>query len=216
VCDVAVEQLVNGKARASAIWDAVHLAAGELMLGARFPVERTQRNGDALHANTAANALHYCYRTSTSPETRLLLTLQAVAWMQKYRQLIHGRKLLDGALDITRLDAAAAPESLPAATDEILATRTANPSQAARLAYAVGQRTGGADYLMHTARGLLPLKASGDPHDIKFPVAICEDLDLISPAWRPHLLAAATYSFWGTDRPDNPVMQQVREAVKRL
>jgi hypothetical protein len=213
---LAVDQLVSGKASARAIWDAVHLAAGELMLASRFAAERTQRNGDALHANTAANALHYCYRTSTSPETRLLLTLQAVAWMQKYRQLIQGKRLLDESLDITRLDAAAAPESLPAATDEILATRTANPSQAARLAYAVGQRTGGAEHLIHAARGLLPLKASGDPHDIKFPVAILEDLDLVSPAWRPHLLAAATYSFWGSDRPDNLVMQQVREAVQGL
>ena len=62
----------------------------------------------------------------------------------------------------------------------------------------------------------MPVKSSGDPHDIKFPVAIFEDLDLVSPVWRPHLLAAAAFSFWGSERPDLPVMQQVREAVSKL
>jgi hypothetical protein len=69
---------------------------------------------------------------------------------------------------------------------------------------------------LQSARALLPLKASGDPHDIKFPAAIFEDLALVSPAWQPHLLAAAVYSFWGSDRPDNPAVQQVREAVRKL
>jgi hypothetical protein len=60
------------------------------------------------------------------------------------------------------------------------------------------------------------VKSSGDPHDIKFPVAIFEDLGLVSPGWRSHLTAAAAFSFWGIDRPDLPAMQQVREAVKKL
>jgi hypothetical protein len=53
-----------------------------------------------------------------------------------------------------------------------------------------------------------------DPHDIKFPVAIFEDLDLVSPGWRPHLMAAAAFSYW--ERPDLPVMQQAREAIATL
>ena len=57
---------------------------------------------------------------------------------------------------------------------------------------------------------------SGDPHDIKFPVAIFEDLDLVSPGWQPNVLAAAVFSFWGSDRPDRPAMQQVREALRTL
>ena len=70
--------------------------------------------------------------------------------------------------------------------------------------------------LLQAARRLLPVNASGDPHDIKFPVAIFEDLDLVSPMWRPHLLAAAVFSFWGSDRPDSNWMQQVREAVQTV
>jgi hypothetical protein len=215
-CDLAVEQLVEGKSKAAAIWDAVHMAAGELMLGAIPPTERSQRNGDALHANTAANALHYAFRTSTLPDTRLLLTLQALTWMHMYRQLIEKKKMLAGAMDITGLTGAELPETTQAAVDEILAIRTATPQNAARLAFALAKRAGGKEQLLQAARGLLPVKASGDPHDIKFPVAIFEDLGLVSPAWQPHLLAAAVYSFWGSDRPDHPVMQQVRELLRKV
>ena len=45
--------------------------------------------------------------------------------------------------------------------------------------------------LLSAARRTIPTKSSGDPHDIKFPVAIFEDLHLISPNWRPHVTAAA-------------------------
>jgi hypothetical protein len=215
-CDLAVAQLVAGKAQAGAIWDAVHLAAGELMLDSQIPQPRSQRNGDALHANTAANALHYAFRTSGVPETRLLLTLQAVAWMHMFRQLIRNKNQLDGTIDIARLTGAALPVADAAAIDEILATRTSRPHHAARMAFGLAQRPRAPEQLVRAARELLPLKAGGDPHDIKFPVAIFEDLDLVSPAWRPHVLAAATFSFWGSDRPDNAVMQQVREAVRGL
>jgi hypothetical protein len=47
-------------------------------------------------------------------------------------------------------------------------------------------------------------------------VAVFEDLDLVSPGWRPHILASAVFSFCGSDRPDNPRMEQVREAVRKL
>jgi hypothetical protein len=72
------------------------------------------------------------------------------------------------------------------------------------------------DTLLRSARRLIPRKCSGDPHDLKFPVAIFEDVELVSPPWRPHLLAAAAFSFWGSDRPDNPAMEQAREAIRKL
>src|SRR5207244_8393975 len=34
-CELAVKQLTEGKARAGAVWDAVHLAAGELVLSSK-------------------------------------------------------------------------------------------------------------------------------------------------------------------------------------
>jgi hypothetical protein len=215
-CDLAVRNLMEGKAKAGAVWDAIHLIAGELMLAAGFDRQRTQRSGDALHANTAANALHYAFRASSRADTRLLLTLQGLAWMHLYRRLIREKQLLDETIDITRLPGGKLPDSSQEAIDQVLATRTDEPHHAAGLALSLAERPAGKEQLLRAARALLARKASGDPHDIKFPVAIFEDLDLISPAWQPRLLAASVYSFWGSDRPDNPVMQRVLEAAKAM
>jgi hypothetical protein len=212
-CDTAVRRLVDGKARAGAVWDAVHLAAGEMVLSVQ-PRGGNRPDGNALHANTAANALHYAFRASALQDTRLLLTLQALAWMHLYRES-RRNNLLPGVMDITNLVAPKLPDQPDAAVEEILATRTERPHRAALLAFALA-RHGRPETLLHAARRLLAVKSSGDPHDIKFPVAIFEDLDLVGSAWRPHLLAAAVFSFWGSERPDLPVMQQVRQAVQKL
>ncbi len=214
-CDLAVERLAEGKAQAGAIWDAVHLAAGELVLRSKPFSPKAQTNGDALHANTAANALHYAFRASTLPDTRLLLALQAMAWMPLYRNLSIRKKLLTPEIDVTQLTGATLPETPEAAIDAVLATRTDKPHEAARLTFAFARRHP-TEPLLRAARRLLLSKSSGDPHDIKFPVAILEDVEGISPEWRPHLLAAAAFSFWGSDRPDNPAMERVREAVRHL
>jgi hypothetical protein len=214
-CDLAVKQLVDGKAQAGAVWDAVHLAAGELVLSSKPFSPKGQTNGDALHANTAANALHYGFRASTRPDTRLLLALQAMAWMPLYRNLSIKKKLLTPEIDVTRLRGDKVPEKPEAAIDAILATRSEKPHEAGRLAFAFAQQHQ-TEPLLRAARRLLAKKATGDPHDIKFPVATFEDLDLVSPAWRPHFLATAVYAFQGSDRPDNPAMQQVRAALRKL
>jgi hypothetical protein len=208
-CDLAVSQLVAGKAQAGAIWDAVHLTAGELVLSVEPRGSRP--DGNALHANTSANALHYAFRAAAVPETRLLLTLQALAWMDMYRKS-RKKGLLKDAGEITAFEGSELPDNPAAAIDVILTTRTAKPHEASRLAFAFAQRYP-VGPLLNAARSLLPTKSSGDPHDIKFPVAIFEDLGLVSARWRPHLLSAAAFSFWGSDRPDSPVMQQVREAL---
>lgn len=211
-CDLAVKHLAEGKAQAGAIWDAVHLAAGELVLSVK-PKQGNRPDGNALHANTAANALHYAFRSSTLPDTRLLLTLQALSWMDLYRK--SRAKDIPAVTDITALTGKELLQKPEAAINEVLATRTDSPHEAGRLAFALA-RNNGVEPLLRAARRLLPMKASADPHDIKFPVAIFEDLDLISARWRPHLLAAGVFSFWGTDRPDNARMEQLREAVRRI
>jgi hypothetical protein len=215
-CDLALRQLATGKAQASAVWDAVHLAAGELALRCRLTGPQQRTHGDALHANTAVNALHYAFRAATQPDTRLLLTLQGLAWAGLYRDLVTRKKLLARVIDITALkEEAKPPESTDEAVRAILASRTIKPHEASRLAFALAQRHR-VGPLLQEARRLLPSKSSGDPHDLKFPVAICEDLDLVSPGWRPHLLAAATFSFCGSDRPDLPAIERAREALRNL
>jgi hypothetical protein len=211
-CAVAVRNLSEGKAHAGAVWDAVHLAAGEMVFSVK-PRGGNRPDGNALHANTAANALHYAFRASGNRDTRLLLTLQALAWTDMYRK--SRRKDINTSMEIAALMGAEIPDKPAAAIDAILATRTADPHEAGRLAFTFAQRHRPAP-LLCAARRLVPTKSSGDPHDIKFPVAIFEDLDLVSPGWRPPLLAAAAFSFWGSDRPDNPVMEKVRDAVRTL
>jgi len=214
-CELAMNQLTEGKARAGAVWDAVHLAAGELVLSSQTHNPGRPVNSCALHSNTATNALHYAFRASSNEHTRLLLTLQAVAWMGLFRECVVKGKHLVAPKEITALAGPEPPDKPDAAIDEILATRTEKPHEAALLTFAFAQRHR-PELLLRRARQLLPMKSSGDPHDIKFPVAIFEDLDFVNPGWRPHLLAAGAYSFWGTDRPDNPAMEQVREAIRRL
>jgi hypothetical protein len=214
-CNLTVRQLTDGTARAGAVWDAVHLAAGELVLSSKPHNAWRPINSAALHSNTAANALHYAFRASGKEDTRLLLTLQAVAWLDLFRKGVIAGKCLVRPVDITALTGAQLPEQSEAAIDAILATRTAQPHEAARLAFAFAQRHRPKP-LLRAASRLIPVKSSGDPHDLKFPVALFEDLDLVSPGWRPQLLAAAAFSFWGSERPDLPVMQQVREAVRKL
>jgi hypothetical protein len=63
---------------------------------------------------------------------------------------------------------------------------------------------------------LLPRKAGWDPHLIKFPVAMFEIFETVSPEWSPHLVAAASLSFQGSDRPDTDLMKQFGEAIREL
>lgn len=214
-CDVAVRHLTTGTAQAGAVWDAIHLAAGELLLSSRPHNAHRTVNSAALHANTAANALHYAFRASSQAHTRLLVTLQALAWMDLFRRGIVDGKHLVEELDITQLEGPAVDGDPEAAIAAILAARTATPREASRMTFSFAQRHSTAE-LWSAATRLIPSKCSGDPHDLKFPVAVYEDYQLVSPAWRPHVMAAAAQSFWGSERPDLPVIEQVREAVRGL
>lgn len=211
-CRFAVARLVDGKAGAGAIWDAVHLASGELMM--------RQPGIFGLHTVTSANALHYAFRMSADPETRLVLLLQGLGWMSQFRNFMgqgSGKKLKDVKIgDLT-------PGTLPAAADEavadILATvsRTskdyeAKAAEAAGKAFRFAEQHPDAEPLLTAARRLILTKAV-EAHDYKYPAAIFEDYRLVSPEWRPHMLAAASYYFYGTNTPDSPLMTRAREAI---
>ncbi|MFN6195792.1 MAG: hypothetical protein ACK5BN_18430, partial [Planctomycetota bacterium] len=70
--DRAVLALRQGTARAGAVWEAAHLAAGELMM--------RQPGIFGIHTVTSVNALHYAFRESASQANRLLLLLQGLGW----------------------------------------------------------------------------------------------------------------------------------------
>ena len=111
-CELASVQLIPGRVRAGAIWDAVHLAAAELLWRCTGSL-----GVHPLHANTSANALHFAFRTSTEPATRYLILLQAVGWVAAFTRIEHEKKTLP---DVRLLDIA--PEKLPADPDAQIRT----------------------------------------------------------------------------------------------
>jgi hypothetical protein len=66
-----VTQLVEGKARAGSIRDAMHLAVGKMMM------QRVDIDG--VHAVTSANALHYAFRMSGRAEAPVLTRLFSIS-----------------------------------------------------------------------------------------------------------------------------------------
>lgn len=212
-CGLALERLRAGKAEAGAVWDAVHLAAGEIYLN------QPTDGGSSLHANTASAALHTAFRLAADPANRLLILLQAVGWTCLYRGNLADNvrrgnvKDTKALTDLTPADVPGAPEEAAAA---VLAARSSDPVRAARLALGFARRHPDSDALRTAACRLLPLKATWDPHDVKFPVAMLEKQGWVTPPWRPYLMAAAALSFKGSDDPDMPIVHRVRDAIRTM
>ena len=212
-CQLALDQLADGNAGAAAVWDAVHLAAGELIMRERD----VWGNLAGVHAVTSANALHYAFRMSGQAQTRLLILLQAVGWMARF-----GPRIGPGGKDvkITRLTPGQVPASEEAAARDLLAALTykATPDQTLATVAAEGapkairyaQLFPESQAFLREARRIICLKSS-DEHHYKYSAAIFEDYRLVDPRWRPHLLAAATYYI--PNGPDSPLALQARAAL---
>jgi hypothetical protein len=231
-CELAIKQLRAGTG-AQAIWDAAHLATAELM------VRHSDGWGLAsrpLHANTSLNALHHAFRTCTPARTRLLVLLQAVAWVaDKTNGDLAGKALRD--IKITELAGARLPARTEDAVAEIFAQlpprsyrwdarasravltygQRADADEACRKVFAlVKERPESVPLLVQTALSWLCRKASNDHHEYKFLAAMLEEVNLVSAEWQPHLLTASIHYFHGSQSLDNPVIRQTREALWRL
>lgn len=215
---LAISLLTTGKGKAGAMWDTAHLASGELMM---------RRPGIfGLHTVTSLNALHYAFRMSVEPETRLVLLLQGLGWMSQFRNFMGGRGLAPGTaapplknMKITELPAGTVDASPVNGAGEILATLSRAPKEyenraaaAAVKAFRFAQEQPDVEPFLRAARRLVITRAT-DAHDLKYPAAIFEDYRLVSAQWRPHLLATAVYYLYGNDSPESPVMRRAREAV---
>jgi hypothetical protein len=207
-CDLAAAELRANKTDAGAVWDAVHLAAAELMLRTRHPLF-------AVHALTSMNAMHHGFRTVGEPETRLFILLQAVGWMCHFQTSCLYKKVPLRDSVITDL----APGALPAADEDaataILTGLSQRRDEASSQVFALVQRRPEPHDFMRQCRRLLLMK-SHDVHDYKYHAAFLEDFWLTQPRWRPHLLASALQWFPGSELPDSPVMSRAREAVRTL
>ena len=214
-CRLAVTQLVEGNAHAGSLWDAVHLAAGELIMR-----ERSTGDLGGVHAVTSSNALHYAFRMSGRAETRLLILLQAVGWMGEFRNQMGSAGLKD--VRITHLTPGEIAPSEETAARDILAAAGHKPKSADHIASVAGEAAPKAfryaqQYpepraYFREARRQIFLKSS-EEHEYKYPAAIFEDYRLVDPQWRPHLLAASVYYVWRSGMPDSPIMLRAREAI---
>jgi hypothetical protein len=202
---LALRNLAGGKIRAGAVWDAVHLAAGEAY------IRGDTTNG--LHSNTGLNALHYAFRASGDRDIRLQSLMRAVSWLC---QPISAYPTTDTkAFRITEMVPADIPADAEEAADAIMSTPVSRPWHAAAgKALAFAQKHADSQALWQVLRRKV-FMTGDNAHDFKFLAAIWEDSQLVSPQWRPCLVAASVgksrYS-----RPDSESMQRLREALRKL
>lgn len=206
-CQAVVDRLVNRRANAQAVWDAAHLFAGELML--------RQRGIFGIHTVTSLNGLRYAFETASSPETRLLLLLQGVGWMGQFQRFMSGKNGGLADLRITELTPADIPQDPQQSAHDVLVLASSDPALAARKAFAVARAVPEPRELLAGACRMIVRKGT-DAHDYKYPVAVMEDFRLVSPEWRPHMLATLVYHVPGITLPNSPVMQRAEEAVRTI
>jgi hypothetical protein len=230
-CELAVKQLAGGVG-VQPLWDALHIAAAELLI---LHASDTGMAARPLHANTTVNALHYAFNTSSDPRVRLLIMLQATAWVGDFVR----SHLTDQGLSETKpvdLSGARSANSVAEAVQELfeeLPPRTYDLSSNTKGGYALVKRDARTDlgrkvfalvnrepaavgHYMQAARSWLCVKAAVEAHEFKLPAALFEDYELVSREWRPRLLAASAHWLHGRQSPDSPLFQQVRQEIQKL
>jgi hypothetical protein len=204
-CDSVVE-LLNKGAAPQTIWDALHVAAGELVM--------RQPGIVALHAVTSTNALHFAYQESGDEETRRLLLLQNAAFVTMFREAMNGR----GGVKNVTIDqlSKAKGDSAAKSIDQIFADLNRDPMLAARKVLSYLKQpsadAGAARDLMDAARVLVFLKGN-DAHDYKFSSAVLEDYYHVSPEWRDVYLASNVFKLRSSQDRDNALVERTRAAL---
>jgi hypothetical protein len=225
VCDLICTQLSSGQVKAGAVWDAVHLVAADLLF--RYKKGGIAIGGYLIHAVTSTNALRCGFDCCGDDRARLLMLLQSVGGLGDQFILPNEK---DGQLrDISLLDLkpddAKAPTSI-ADVFAMLPNKTKDPlpkeaeayrkvsDEACQRSFALLQTPANLVTFKRTARSLLCVKATRDPHDLKYPVAAFEDTSLANSEWRPYLLASSVHALHGTASADSAALVRARKALK--
>lgn len=218
--DMAYRQIVDSGVPAGAVWDAVFLSAGEFM-------HRHKQGGYAgsggintrpLHSNTVANAMHYAFEDTVSQTTRLFVLLQAVGWVANFIGIEHEHGNLRDR-KITDLAPKEGIESSEDATEEVFSLLPSREmrqqiedrsgiEEAEKLAFTYGKKAFGLDTFLRRSRQLVQRKANPDAHDYKFPVAIFQNYGIVSPMWRPYMMATSVNWLHSASKPDSDVYQR--------
>ena len=203
-CDQVVK-LLNEGTHPQAIWDALHVVAGEMVMQQPAIVP--------LHAVTTTNALRYAYDTCGDDETRRLMMLQNAAFLPMFRDGMNRR---GDVKEVTVAKLAETESDAKPSVDAIFETLGSQPLDAARmtLAYLQGEENHAAKAkeLIDAARVLIFRKGS-NAHDYKFSSAILEDYYHVSPQWRDTYLASNIFLLRDSKRSDNQLVQRTQAAL---
>jgi hypothetical protein len=198
-----IVELLNRGVAATSLWDAIFLAAAELLM---------RRPGIAtLHAVTTTNALHYAFRHTTQDETRRYLLLQNAAFIPLFRRAAGLGTTADGmAIDTFEpADSAVNPSD---ALTEIFADVSRDRLLAARKSLAWLGRSGEMRSFIDAAQRMIYLKGT-DSHDYKFSAAALEDYQHLAPGLRDRFLAASVFWLKGSGAPDSALVARTRAAL---
>jgi len=202
-CAMAMGFLRDKKCEGQAIWDAVHLAACEMMM--------RQPGIGGIHTVTSVNGLRFAYEHSADPETKLLMLLQGVGWMGQFRNFM--KPVRDNDLRIDAIERSDISTDADTASESIYAAVSTNRNAAARMTFAYAQQHDVAN-LFAIGRRLVFLKSS-EHHHLKWPAALFEDYRLVSPKYQPHMAATAMYYLRGTSHADSPATQRAIAALSK-
>ena len=194
----AATSLLRDDVSAHTVWEAVMIFAAELIL--------RRSNIIAVHANTMANAMYYCYLVTEADSAKRLLLLQAVAHMVRFRTLVdRDLRARDRRIDAIELLRAAS-------VDEIFHTLGRSRYRAVR--QALGWLEAGRDPapLIARVRWYATLKNTGT-HDIKFSEAMLENYGWLRFPWRNALLAASLMYANASTAPDDEVVVRAQALV---
>jgi hypothetical protein len=202
-----VVSLLNNGVSPQSIWDALNVAAGEMLMQQPAIV--------AIHGITSTNALYYAYRTTSNDETRKLMMLQNAAFLPMFRGAMGGRGQVK-KVTIDNLEAAPLSDDAPA-TEQIFADLSRDSMLAAKKVVGFLKDSGpdgqAAKDLIDAARVLVFLKGN-DAHDYKFSSDVLEDYYHISPEWRDTYLASNVFMLQGSGQKDNELVERTRAALK--
>ena len=197
----AVVSQLNAGLGAQSIYNALHLAAGELLM--------RQPGIVSLHASTTTNALRFLFEHVSASSTRLALLLQNAAFLPQFRESMKSR----GAVGADRiLELSAAENAAGISLESIFAETGRSRLTAGRQVLSWLSAGNSSQQLTDAARRMIFLKGN-DSHDYKFSSAVLEDSLKLSPEYQHRFLAASSWLLKGSSQPTNSLVDRIRAAL---
>ena len=203
-CDLAVK-LLNSGISPQSIWDAVFVGSGELLM--------RQPGIIGLHTLTTANAMHHAYSATGDDTTRRLLLLQSCAFLPMFRATASRRGRIK---DLSVKDVKSTPLDRKTGDEkigEIFADVSRDRMKAAGKIRRYLADGGSARPIIDAARRLIFSKGR-DAHDYKYSSAVLEDYYNVSREFRDTFLALSVFNLKGSGHRDNPLVKQIRAALR--